>query len=67
MVGKEKTMKSHVRGGSEGPDIKTMNAGGATKVNVTVMLMMQDTKCPRALTTLRVCLLLETHVLSLKM
>ena len=53
MEGKEKTTKSHMSGGPEGPEVKIMKAGGARIVRVTIMLTMQEAKCPRALTMLR--------------
>ena len=58
MEGKEKMTRSHTSGGPDGPEVRIMKAGGARMVRVTVTLTMQEAKWPRALTTLRWCLLI---------
>ena len=50
-------------GGPDGPEVRIMKAGGARMVTVTVTLTMHEAKWPRALTTLRWCLLISRQCL----
>ena len=63
MEGKEKTTRSQMSGGPDGPEVRIMKAGGARMVTVTVTLTMHEAKWPRALTTLRWCLLISQQCL----
>ena len=44
MEGKEKTTRSHISGGPDGPEVRIMKAGGARMVKVTVMLTTHEAK-----------------------
>ena len=67
MEGKEKTMRSHIRGGLKGPEVRIVRAGGVRKVKVKVMPTTQEAKWPSELTMLRWCLLVDMLCLFLMM